>query len=283
MAATRQAPTPPRRNDVAPTLRDLSVHESWSSGYRTPENEAFYDLAFGYVAQTFGPPGKEAVLDAGCGSCTKAIHLARRGYPVLGVDLSENVLDVGRREVEAAGLADRISLRCEDLTSMKLPDASFGRILCWGVLMHVPDEEKAIAELARVARPDGLLVVSEGNMRSLQAVGLRAVKRLLGRQHAELRSTAAGLEFWEETPTGTLLTRQARIDWIVSRFAAHGMKLLRRRAGQFSELFTMLPWRSARRAVHSWNSLWFRWPALAGPSFGNLLVFRKDPTLSSSA
>jgi 2-polyprenyl-3-methyl-5-hydroxy-6-metoxy-1,4-benzoquinol methylase len=260
---------------VAPTLRHLGVHESWSSGYRTPENEAFYGQAFDYVAQTFGPPGGDVVLDAGCGSCTKSIHLARRGYPVLGVDLSESVLEVGRREVAAAGLGHRIRLRCEDLTAMSFPDASFGRILCWGVLMHVPDEERAIAELARVARADALIVVSEGNMRSAQAVGLRAVKRLLGREHAELRATPAGMEFWEQTPTGTLLTRQARIGWIVRRFAEHGVKLLTRRAGQFSEIFTMLPWKPARTLVHTWNSLWFRWPALPGPSFGNLLVLRK--------
>ena len=275
MAATRPVSPSDRRQDVAPTLRDLGVHESWSSGYRTPENEAFYELAFRYIAETFGPPGKDVVLDAGCGSCTKAIHLARRGYRVLGVDLSDNVLEVGRREVAAAGLADRISLRCEDLTSLSFPDESFGRILCWGVLMHVPDEERAIAELSRVARPNALIVVSEGNVRSLQAIGLRSVKRLLGREHAELRATAAGLEFWEQTPSGKLMTRQARIDWIVDRFAAHGVKLLKRRAGEFSELFTMLRWKPARTLVHSWNSLWFRWPALPGPAFGNLLVFRK--------
>src|SRR5262245_7896682 len=106
MAATRPASPSDRRYDVAPTLRDLGVHESWSSGYRTPENETYYRQAFGYVAETFGPPGRDEVLDAGCGSCTKAIHLARRGYWVLGVDLSESVLELGRREVAAAGLAD---------------------------------------------------------------------------------------------------------------------------------------------------------------------------------
>jgi hypothetical protein len=37
-----------------------------------------------------------------------------------------------------------------------------------------------------------------------------------------------------------------------------------------------LPWKPARSAVHAVNSLWFRWPALAGPAFGNLLVFRKE-------
>ena len=216
------------------------------------------------------------MLDAGCGSCTKAIHLARRGYSVLGVDLSDKVLEVGRREAAEAGLGDRISLRCEDLTSMTLADGCFGRVLCWGVLMHIPDVDRAIAELARVAQPNGLIVVSEGNMRSLQAVAMRRLKRLLHRERGELRYTAAGVEAWEETPTGKLMTRQARIAGIVRSFADHGARLVSRRAGQFSELFTVLPWKPARSAVHALNSLWFRWPALAGPAFGNLLVFRKE-------
>lgn len=265
-----------RDRDVEPTLREIGVHASWSSGYRTPENEAFYDLAFDHIARIFGPPGGDAVLDAGCGSCTKSIHLARRGYTVMGVDLSDKVLDVGRREVAAAGLGDRITLRSEDLTAMTLETGSFGRVLCWGVLMHVPDVEKAIGELARVTRPNGLIVISEGNMWSLQAVSLRLLKRLLGRERGELRYTAAGVEAWEETPTGKLMTRQARIGGIVRAFGAHGARLVSRRAGQFSEIFTVLPWKPARQAVHALNSVWFRWPALAGPSFGNLLVFRKD-------
>ena len=265
-----------RVRDVRATLRDIGVHESWSSGYRTPENESFYDLAFDHIARTFGPPGEDAVLDAGCGSCTKAIHLARRGYSVLGVDLSDKVLEVGRREAVEAGLGDRISLRCEDLTSMTLADGCFGRVLCWGVLMHIPDVDRAIAELARVAQPNGLIVVSEGNMRSLQAVAMRLLKRLLHRERGELRYTAAGVEAWEETPTGKLMTRQARIAGIVRSFADHGARLVSRRAGQFSELFTVLPWKPARSAVHALNALWFRWPALAGPAFGNLLVFRKE-------
>jgi SAM-dependent methyltransferase len=272
----RQVWSTARDRDVGATLRHIGVHESWSSGYRTPENEAFYDLAFDHIARVFGSPGEDVVLDAGCGSCTKSIQLARRGYSVLGVDLSDKVLEVGQQEAAEAGLGDRIALRCEDLTSMTLADGSFGRVLCWGVLMHIPEVDRAIAELTRVVRLNGLIVVSEGNMRSLQAVAMRLVKRLLHRERGVLRDTAAGLEVWEETPTGKLMTRQARIEGIVRSFGDHGARLVSRRAGELSELFTVLPWKPARRLVHAVNSLWFRWPALAGPAFGNLLVFRKD-------
>ena len=257
-------------------MQDMEVHDLWTRGYRTPENEAFYNLAFDYLARIYGAPGSDPVLDAGCGSSTKSIHLARRGYDVTAVDISEKILEVGRQEVAGLGLAGRITHRCEDLTAMSFKDGSFGRVLCWGVLMHVPEVEKAVAELARVARLGGTIIISEGNVWSLQAIGLRWLKRLLGKQRAEVRRTAAGIEFWEETLTGKLVTRQTRMAWLKKTFAAHGVKLVERRAGQFSELFTLIKWKPARSLIHDFNSIWFRWFRFPGPAFGNLLVFRKD-------
>jgi ubiquinone/menaquinone biosynthesis C-methylase UbiE len=260
---------------VRTTLRDIGIHESWTSGYRTAENDPFYRLAFDHVARIFGPPTAEPVLDAGCGSGTKIIQLARRGYRVVGVDLSEKVLEVAAKQVAIAGLQDGVTLRCEDLTSMAFDDDSFARVLCWGVLMHVPEVDKAVAELVRVSRPGAVIVVSEGNMWSAQAVAMRAVKRALGRQGVVLH-TPAGLESWDDTPAGKLVTRQASVGWLVRAFEEQGAELVERRAGQFTELFTITPWRSARRLIHGFNSIWFRRLRLPGPAYGNLLVFRKS-------
>ena len=131
--------------------------------------------------------------------------------------------------------------------------------------MHVPEVEAAVAELARVTRAGGTIVISEGNLCSLQAVGLRGLKRLFGKQRAEVRDTPAGIEFWEETGDGRLLTRQANIGWLVRAFEQRGAKLIERRAGQFSE----------RRLIHGFKGLWFKAVRRPGPAFGNLLVFRK--------
>lgn len=264
-----------REHEVKATLQEMEVHDAWASGFRTSENEPFYELAFDYVARIYGPPGIEPVLDAGCGSGTKTIHLVRRGYPVVAVDISERILEVARRAMAAQGLQERVQHEWQDLTAMSFRDASFARVLCWGVLMHVPEVEKAIAELTRVTRPGGTIIVSEGNARSLQAVALRAVKRLLGRERAEVRRSPAGVEFWEETSSGRLVTRQTDMGWLVGTFRAHGAELVARRAGQFSEIFTLLPWRPLRRLVHLFNNFWFRRIRLPGPAFGNVLVFRK--------
>ena len=94
------------------------------------------------------------------------------------------------------------------------------------------------------------------------------------RERAEVISTPAGIEFWETTSTGHFMTRQADIPWLICEFERHGLKLLERRAGQFTELYTVAPWKWLRKLIHAFNHVWFhcRW---AGPSYGQLLVFRK--------
>ena len=257
------------------TLQTMEVHDHWSGVFRTSENAPFFGAAFDQIARYFGPPGEGPVVDAGCGSGTKSMQLAKRGYSVIGLDISEAVLGEAKRAAQSAGLADRIAFQVEDLTRISLAANSQSRVLCWGVLMHVPDVEGAVAELARITAPGGTLVVSEGNFRSLQAVLLRGLKSLLGRNRAEVNKLAAGIEFWEETGSGRFMTRQADIPWLIREFERRGMTLTHRRAGQFSEIYTLLPWRPLRWFVHQVNQFWFHYIRWGGPSFGNLLVFKK--------
>lgn len=56
-------------------------------------------------------------------------------------------------------LASPLAMRHMDITALDLPDASFSLIYCSHVLEHIPDDAKAMAELRRVLRPDGLAVI----------------------------------------------------------------------------------------------------------------------------
>lgn len=263
------------RAEPKSTLQTMEVHDVWTRQFRSAENDRFYDMAFDYIAGCFGPPDDAPVLDAGCGSAVKSIRLARRGYRVIGIDFSAAILPHAESAAADAGVADRVEFRQADLTKLPFADGAFSRAVCWGVLMHVPAIEQAVAELARVVAPGGTIVISEGNMRSVQAVKLRWLKRLLGRERAEILRTPAGLEFWEHTESGRLMTRQADVPWLVAEFARHGLALLERRAGQFTEVYTLLPWRPLRRLVHAINHAWFRHVRRAGPAYGNLLVLRR--------
>ena len=257
------------------TLQKSKIHEEWVSNYRTSENEKFYDMAFDHIAAVFSAPVGSTVLDAGCGSCAKSKKLVDRGFQVIGTDLSESALALARDSLKGTRYADSIRLEQQNLLGLTYADGSFYYAVCWGVLMHVPEVSKAIEELARIIAPGGLLAISEGNMDSVQSRLLRFIKRLFGLGHAEVVFTAAGVENWEETDDGRLMTRQADMQWLISEFKKHGLQLESRVAGQFSEIYWLVPTRVLKRLIHAFNTLWFRHIRAPGPAFGNILIFRK--------
>lgn len=257
------------------TLQKSKIHEEWVSNYRTPENEKFYDMAFDHIAAEFSAPAGETVLDAGCGSCVKSRKLVDRGFLVMGTDLSESALALAHESLKDTRYADDIQLEQQNLLSLTYDDGSFRYAVCWGVLMHVPEVSKAIAELSRIMMPGGLLAVSEGNRDSVQSRLLRFIKRRLGLGHAEIVFTEAGVENWEETDAGRLMTRQADIQWLIREFQEHGLELKSHTAGQFTEIYWLVPTRLLKRLVHAFNAFWFRHIRAPGPAFGNILIFRK--------
>lgn len=99
------------------------------------------------------PPGD--VLDAACGTGRYAAYLAARGHTVVGVDRSPEMLDLARAKLPGA----RFDLG--DVTDLPLDDASVDTVVCALALVHVPDLAPAVAELARVVRPGGRIVVSD--------------------------------------------------------------------------------------------------------------------------
>ena len=250
-------------------------HKQWAQDYRTADNDSFYEQAFDSLMGLLDPPADATFLDAGCGSGAHSIRLAQRGVKVHGVDFSETALEMARENVTARGLEDRITLERQSLLELSLSEPSFDYALCWGVLMHVPQVDLAVAELARVVKPGGSLVISEANQSSLEALTFRSLRRLVHNQKAEIRFTPAGVEYWVDSGNGALVTREASIPWLIEQFDRHGLTLKKRFAGQFSESYTRLSNPRLKRLVHSFNSFWFRRLKWGGPAFGNILVFQK--------
>lgn len=263
---------------TATTLQGRSVHDRWTAAYRTPANEPFYAAAFDWIGSQI--PAGAHVLDAGCGAGTKTAHLLRRGYRVTAIDLSREMLADAQRTNPGA------TFQQADLTALPFPTGHFPAVLCWGVLMHVPSIEKALAELCRVTAPGGLLILSENNQDAPEARLLRAVRWLRGPQVDRYSViTLAGHVRHEDTPDGPMVTRLANPSWLIDTCHQHGFRLRARRAAELTQLYALHP----SPLIHWINRAWFHHVRAAGPAFGNLFVFRKParrlhqngPTLTS--
>lgn len=260
---------------VRRSLSGPETHDVWEDTYRTPENERFYGLAFDRILGLASPPSGARFLDAGCGPGFHAMRLARRGYEVTAVDFSTAVLDYARANAERSGLADRITIQEEDLLSLSFADREFDYVLCWGVLTHIPSVDAAIAELCRVTAPGGILIVEEANTRSLEGNALRLLGKLRrGDRYSKV--TDAGVEYWKQTEAGPLMTRVADIGWLEREFSRNGAALRHRVPTKFTELYTKLPWRAAKRLVHRFNEFWLRRVRRPGPAEGNVLILEKQ-------
>ena len=254
------------------------MYPTWEARYRTPESERLQDEQMDDLVRLLDARPGTTVLDVGCGAGANAIRLARRGVRVRAVDYAESVLEGTRANVERAGVQELVTIEREDLRDLSLPDASVERALCWGVLMHIPEIERAIGELSRVLAPGGRLAVCEGNIRSADEIGLRVLD-LFGRTTASTR-TASGRERWRDTPAGPLLARRTDIRWLIDAFGREDLELRARLPHQFTEAFIFMRSGSLpARLTHELNRAWahrVKSPRLASTNF---VVFEKraDP------
>lgn len=111
---------------------------------------------FAAAVQCLAPRASDVVLDVGAGSCWVSEWLARLGFRTISVDISEDMLRIGRER-----LGHRGHLVAGDLEALPLSAGSVDRAICLNAFHHLPDPEAAIAELHRVLRADGAVVFSE--------------------------------------------------------------------------------------------------------------------------
>lgn len=108
-------------------------------------------------------PHAVRVLDLATGTADFALGAARV-YPqarVTGIDLTPAMLEIGRRKVAKAGMADRVELCEGNAQALGFPDGTFDVATCAFGFRNFPDPEAALGEAARVLKPGGALLVLE--------------------------------------------------------------------------------------------------------------------------
>lgn len=109
------------------------------------------------------PFAPKRLLDVATGTGDFALLAMRRLNldGILGVDLSEGMLRVGREKVEQQGLSDRITLRKADCMQLDIPDNSFDAVTVAYGVRNFEDLDRGLQEMRRVLRPGGRLVIIE--------------------------------------------------------------------------------------------------------------------------
>lgn len=110
--------------------------------------------------------GPLRVLDAGCGQGTQAVALGRLGHEVVGLDVSNQLLDEAQRAAaqEPPEVRRRLQFVSGDLLALGAEHAGvYDVVCCHGVVMYLPALEEAVAALCQAARPGGLLSILTRN------------------------------------------------------------------------------------------------------------------------
>ena len=97
------------------------------------------------------------ILELGCGTGTTAINNAPFVKHIDAIDISENMIDIGRNKANKAGV-DNITFSCSALMDFKADTHHFDAVLGMHVLHLLPDRQSVLKEIARIVKPGGVFI-----------------------------------------------------------------------------------------------------------------------------
>ena len=104
------------------------------------------------------PKEGERILDVACGGGVLSLKIAEKGCEVHGVDILEDEIKGAKR------LAEREKMACEfevgSAEDLPYPDGYFDKVVCSSSLEHFKDDVKALKEMYRVLKPNGVVVLT---------------------------------------------------------------------------------------------------------------------------
>ncbi|MCY3021112.1 MAG: methyltransferase domain-containing protein [Planctomycetota bacterium] len=201
--------------------------------YKGPRWDLWYELSWAPMKAWLPPDLRAPVVDLGCGTGKYGLRVAKTGYSVTLTDLSQRMLEVARRKAAELGLEDRVSFLKADIMDLSaLPREHFALAMAQGdELSFASLPAKALQEIRKVLRPEGVLVASVDQ--TLAAI-----------DHYAEKTDLAGLEKLLKSGEMEWLARDATERFPVHTFTAERLRDLCAVAGfEVLDLFgkTVLP------------------------------------------
>lgn len=144
-----------RRKDIAITGWMAKWYDKNSRTSRLQEMNEYADL----VSQYAGEGAK--VLEVAPGPGYLAVELARRGYSVTGVEISEDFVAIAKRNAREAGV--HVDYMQGNASALPLPDDSFSFIICSAAFKNFSAPLQALQEMHRVLKPNGIALILDMN------------------------------------------------------------------------------------------------------------------------
>ena len=140
-------------DNIAPTYDTLNHRLSWDidKGWR---KKAIHQLL---------PFQPKTILDIATGTGDFAILSAKELRPqrMIGIDISEGMMKIGQKKVEAEGLQHIVSFKKDDCTHLSFDDNSFDAVTAAFGIRNFQNLDQGLSEMYRVLKPNGHLSIVE--------------------------------------------------------------------------------------------------------------------------
>ncbi|MDQ3074167.1 MAG: class I SAM-dependent methyltransferase [Pseudomonadota bacterium] len=104
------------------------------------------------------PPAR--ILDMGCGAGWTSVFFAKRGYEVVGQEISQDMIDLANENKAQHHLDERLSFVCRDYEETSAA-GDFDAVVFFDCLHHADDERAALASAHRALKPGGIVITHE--------------------------------------------------------------------------------------------------------------------------
>lgn len=143
-----------RRTD----LKNLCTPEKEIVRYRNPPQDTVYPLEYSYYL--LGDVRGKTILDLGCGSGKNSILLVNRGATVYGLDISDSLIQIARKRLEANSIDEKVNFVVGSAHEIPFSDESVDIVFGMAILHHL-DLKLVSPEIKRILRKGGHAIFRE--------------------------------------------------------------------------------------------------------------------------